>query len=760
MIVKKWVLLVLVLLGGRIVKAQELSRYNLVFPTLPGRWDEALPLGNGMLGALIWQKGQHLRFSLDRADLWDERQALDLSKFNFSWVEKQVLQGTYDTVQQLGDAPYEASPFPTKIPAAALEFNTAELGKVASATLDIQSAMAKIVWENGAELKTFVHATRPYGAFQMVHVSKEMRPQMILPAYQGQKDNSGKNSVAGQDLSSLGYQKGALEAGKNYITYIQPGSQGLKYEVSVRWHFKKDTLEGAWSISVIRPDIRDADDAATVSQKMTNAGFKEGLQDHLEWWQQYWAASSVSLPDSTLQKQYYLEMYKFGAVARRGAPPITLQAVWTADNGSLPPWKGDIHNDLNTQLSYWPAYSGNHLKQAASFTDWLWKVKKENERYTQQYFGVEGLNVPGVATLSGVPMGGWIQYSLSPTVSAWLSQHFYWQWKYSGDSSFLKNRAYPYLHGVATFLSGITELKNGKRQLPLSSSPEIHDNSIKAWFTHGNTNYDLALMKFAFNAAAEVAEAVGKVTESKKWRREGRELPAFAVDSTGLMIAPGEDRTASHRHHSNLMAIYPLGLLNPANVSDKAIIDRSLSWLEKTGTRAWCGYSFSWAACLYARARDGEKAARALSIFATNFCSPNSFHLNGDQKGGQYSGFTYRPFTLEGNFAFVQGVQEMLLQSYSGCIEVFAAVPGSWTDIAFQDLRAEGAFLVSASRSQGSVKTIKIKAQEGGTARLRLPFKSWTARQEKGVLSRDVKDGVLTVRFKKGGEILLESRRS
>ena len=79
-------------------------------------------------------------------------------------------------------------------------------------------------------------------------------------------------------------------------------------------------------------------------------------------------------------------MYKLGAATGNGAPPISLQAVWTADNGKLPPWKGDFHHDLNTQLSYWPAYSSNHLDQESGFISWLEKNKPEFERYTKAIF--------------------------------------------------------------------------------------------------------------------------------------------------------------------------------------------------------------------------------------------------------------------------------------------------------------------------------------------------------------------------------------
>ncbi len=188
-------------------------------------------------------------------------------------------------------------------------------------------------------------------------------------------------------------------------------------------------------------------------------------------------------------------MYKFGAAARSDAPPISLQAVWTADNGKIPPWKGDFHHDLNTQLSYWPAYRGNQMDLEEGFINWLWKHKKTFEKYTEEYYEIEGLNVPGVTTLTGEPMGGWIQYSFGPTVSAWLGHHFYLHWRYTMDEDFLVEKAYPWMREVAVFFDELSVLgEDGKRKLPLSSSPEIFDNSKKAWFDEV-TNYDLALIR-------------------------------------------------------------------------------------------------------------------------------------------------------------------------------------------------------------------------------------------------------------------------
>lgn len=402
---------------------------------------------------------------------------------------------------------------------------------------------------------------------------------------------------------------------------------------------------------------------------------------------------------------------------------ISLQAVWTADNGRLPPWKGDLHHDLNTQMSYWPVYSANRLSEGLSYLKHLESNEQAHRAYTKKYFGTSGLNLPGVSTLLGQEMGGWIQYSCSPTVSAWCAQHFYLHWQYSRDRRFLRYHAWPWLRDVATHLIEVSFIdKNGVRQLPISSSPEIGDNSIKAWFPDTWTNYDLALARFVFEKAAELALEMNLPADATQWQKHLAELPAYECEPDGaLKFASTLPYRESHRHFSHLMAIHPLGLLDWNKPADQPVIRRSLALLDTIGPSAWCGYSWAWLGNLRARARDGAGAREALRIFAEAFVSKNSFHLNGDQSGKGYSSFTYDPFTLEGNFAFAAGVQEMLLQSHHGVVRIFPAIPADWQRVSFKNLRAEGAFLVSATAGQN----IEVTAEQGGELSLELPPGEW-----------------------------------
>ena len=225
---------------------------------------------------------------------------------------------------------------------------------------------------------------------------------------------------------------------------------------------------------------------------------------------------------------------------------------------------------------------------------------------------------------------------------------------------------------------------------------------------------------------AELALELNKKEEAAKWIKILNEWPNFAIDSEeGLMFAPGHKYEVSHRHFSHLMAIHPLGIIDYSNGEvDQEIVNNTINNLLEKGSDWYVGYSFSWLANLQARAFDGEAAAKTLRIFAENFCLPNSFHVNGEQHNKGYSKFKYRPFTLEGNFAFAAAIQEILIQSHTGVVQIFPAIPKSWETLSFDQLRTEGAFLISANKEDGKVKSVKVISEKGGILKLKNPFET------------------------------------
>ena len=174
------------------------SNHDLVSTSLAESWDEGLPLGNGFIGALVWEKEGNLRMSLDNVNLWDLRPMKNLNtpNYKFSWVYEQWKNDTYNEVQKNFDVPYDKSPAPSKIPGAGMEFDIASFGKVISNKLSVANAIAEVKWENGVVFNSFVQATEQVGWFSFKGVETGFKPMLIPPAY----NTKGKNKRYNQPL--------------------------------------------------------------------------------------------------------------------------------------------------------------------------------------------------------------------------------------------------------------------------------------------------------------------------------------------------------------------------------------------------------------------------------------------------------------------------------------------------------------------------------------------------------------------------------
>jgi alpha-L-fucosidase 2 len=437
----------------------------------------------------------------------------------------------------------------------------------------------------------------------------------------------------------------------------------------------------------------------------------------------------VRLPDPRLQAQYDLAAYLYRSASTYGAPPMALQGLWTADEGGLPPWKGDYHNDLNTQMTYEAVLAANLWDAGEVWTEFNWELLPRYRRFAREFYGLDGdaAAIPGVMALNGDPLGGWGQYSLSPSNGAWIAWQFAERWRYTRDRKFLAERAAPFCFAIGEGLARLLEpvegadAEQGPLRLPLSSSPEIYDNTPAAWL-EPNSNYDQTLLMALFKANRELAEALGNAAQVERWSELLARLEPLVLDEQGaLAFARGEPFAASHRHFSHAMAIHPLGLLSIDDEGQRRIIEPTLDALDAHGTRAWVGYSFAWASAMNAVAGRGDAALRYLEDYLC-FTGPNGFHLNGAQCERELSAFRYRPFTLEGNFMAMDAIQRLLLQQRSGRLILFPAVPARWPDVAFGRLAAPGRLVVSAERRGGRTLSVDIESPLGGELWLEDPF--------------------------------------
>lgn len=669
-------------------------------------WDEGLPLGNGKIGSLVYGSNP-LKITVDRTDLWDLRpNEVTLEKgFNFKNLVKLSMSGKdedWKERERLFEDVFMGKPYPSKITAGHIELCFDEDAKNIYYTLDINNPIVKIYADNRYIAEVFVFDEPNAGVIKL-HEKAEIN--LHVPAYLSGKPEGGSGIGDNAGKMSLGYPEARFFENDGFKWYEQ--NTRTDYSFGIVTYKTGDEIY--YTLVTTDDDKNYINCAKNLLLKASEKGYGKILDEHKKTWRKFWTKSSVKTGDNLIDETYKKSWYLFKCCSKKGGYPMPLQGVWTADNDCLPPWKGDYHHDTNTELSYQSYLKANRVEEGEAFIEYLWKLKPTYERFAKEFFGVDGLLIPSCSTLDGKAMGGWAQYSLSPTMTIWAAQSFDEYYLYAGDEDFLKARAYPFFKEVGQAIIGLLQEKNGKYYLPVSTSPEIFDNTRKSYL-EPNSNFDLALIIYLFRTLKGYAETLGENAE--KYERILEKLDDIAIDDSGIiMLDKTQYLPETHRHFSHLMCLYPLHLINYDTERHKEIYENTILNLETLGTGYWVGFSFAMSAQIYAMAKKGNAAAERLGQFCKGFVAENGFHLNGDYKHYGYTWFHYRPFTLESLFGFCDALHEMLLQDHQGCIELFPAIPDEWRrGVAFKNLRSRGSLLISATFLNGEINTLEVKS--------------------------------------------------
>ncbi|MBR7133427.1 MAG: glycoside hydrolase N-terminal domain-containing protein [Clostridia bacterium] len=726
-------------------------------------WDEGLQLGNGTIGCLVWNDNP-LKFSIDRTDLWEATPAPQTLRDDFTYENMVTLmkEGRFDELHPIFDDCYSHIT-PTKILGGRIELDFgAEVEKI-SYKLDRRAPIAKVDFEvNGksVSVESFVFADDCIGMIR-INGTKNVNYSVIRPDYGiiGEEAHSSKKpgEITNGNISDMRFPAPYIIDQPNLRGFIQSTGKNFQYALLASC-FEIDS--GLLIVYTIDKGSDD-DNLIILTEKLHkyfNSGFQKVSQQHLAWWKEYYSKSDIRLSDSTLQEIWDVGNYLLACVSRKGSPPMPLQGVFTADCGILPPWKGDYHNDTNTQMSYYSYMKANHLEQGASFVDFLADLMPQFKKFAKEFFDADdAINVPGVMTIDGKPMGGWCQYSLSITTAIWLCRNLEDYYNYTLDKNYFNEVLYPFMVGTERcIMRWLVPTEDGKLKLVLSTTPEWANNSPDSCFFDTNTNYDLMLLHYLYEKLIKYAMELND-PNIEHYMDIKSKLPDYYSDSRGYQLTKDKPLTSSHRHFSHLMGIYPLRTITWDKPAERDLISKSILELERNGMSYWVGFSFPWMSQLYTVSHNGEGAAYMLKLFYESICLPNGFHCNGDYKHHGITVFRYRPVTLEANMAAMDAVQEMLLYGVDGTIRVFPAISKELAEkgAEFKTLRVEGAALVSAKIERNVVEYIKINALKGGTFTIILPnemIPSSTA----GIISNE--NGKLVYDFRENETLILKHK--
>ena len=739
--------------------AQNDSLLKLWYNQPAKRWVEALPIGNGRLGAMIFGNPSEERIQLNENSVWagsPYNNANPKALKSLAVIRKLIFEGDYQKAQDMANKDFisqtaQGMPYQT-VGSLYLSFPGSENYNGYYRELNLKEATATVKYNaDGIEFRRVYFASFPDQVI-IIRLTADKPGKINFTA--------SMNSPEKVVVSVNGHNEMLLEG-------MTTDHEGIKGEVKFSSMVKIINNGGELSSNDTSLSVNGADIATIYISIATNfinynqlganqlertenylsaalkKNYTEALKEHIEYYQKFFnrvkfdlgMTGSVKNPtdirinefaagnDPQLVSLYFqFGRYLLISSSEPGGQPANLQGIW--NDQLYPPWDSKYTVNINTEMNYWPAEVTNLSEMSEPLEKMLTELSVAGRETAKEMYGANGWVLhhnTDLWRISGAIDGAY--WGMWPCGGAWLSQQLWYKYIYNGNKKFLDSY-YPVLKGASEFFNDFLIEEPEHKWLVVSpsvspeNSPSVHSEySITAGATVDN--------QLVFDLFTETILAANILGKDNKFIRvlnsKLKRLPPMQIGHFGQLqewLHDWDSPDDHNRHVSHLYGLYPGNQISPFRTPE--LFEAAKTSLVFRGDES-TGWSMGWKVNLWARLLDGNHAYKLIKDQIKPVAARERRIGNFAAGGGTYPNMfdAHPPFQIDGNFGCTAGIAEMLLQSQDGFIFILPAIPDVWSEGSVSGLKARGGFIVDIEWEKSAVSKIRIKSLLGGNCRIR-----------------------------------------